>query len=108
MIDPTCGSGHFLLGAFHRLLKEWEQHAPNRDPHERVRLALDAVHGVDINPFAVAIARFRLLVAALQASGVKTLADSAGYVFPLHLAVGDSPDQAPSGLILLRRGSGRR
>ncbi|SCL45960.1 Methyltransferase domain-containing protein [Micromonospora citrea] len=90
MIDPTCGSGHFVLGAFERLLKEWEQHAPNRDPHERVRLALDAVHGVDINPFAVAIARFRLLVAALRASGVKTLADSAGYVFPMHLAVGDS------------------
>ncbi|MFI5486063.1 BREX-2 system adenine-specific DNA-methyltransferase PglX [Micromonospora echinaurantiaca] len=90
MIDPTCGSGHFVLGAFHRLLKEWEQHAPNRDLHERVRLALDAVHGVDINPFAVAIARFRLLVAALRASGVKTLADSAGYVFPMHLAVGDS------------------
>ncbi|QGN48435.1 BREX-2 system adenine-specific DNA-methyltransferase PglX [Micromonospora sp. WMMC415] len=90
MIDPTCGSGHFVLGAFHRLLKEWEQHAPNRDPHERVRLALDAVHGVDINPFAVAIARFRLLVAALRASGVKTLADSAGYSFPMHLAIGDA------------------
>ncbi|MEW2378827.1 BREX-2 system adenine-specific DNA-methyltransferase PglX [Micromonospora sp. NPDC047812] len=90
MIDPTCGSGHFVLGAFQRLLKEWEQHAPNRDPHERVRLALDAVHGVDINPFAVAIARFRLLVAALRASGVKTLTDAVGYVFPMHLAVGDS------------------
>ncbi|GIJ31537.1 BREX-2 system adenine-specific DNA-methyltransferase PglX [Micromonospora sediminimaris] len=90
MIDPTCGSGHFVLGAFHRLLKEWEQHAPNRDPHERVRLALDAVHGVDINPFAVAIARFRLLAAALRASNLKTLADSAGYTFPMHLAVGDS------------------
>ncbi|WP_030490588.1 BREX-2 system adenine-specific DNA-methyltransferase PglX [Micromonospora chokoriensis] len=90
MIDPTCGSGHFVLGAFHRLLKEWEQHAPNRDPHERVRLALDAVHGVDINPFAVAIARFRLLVSALRASDVKTLTDSAGYTFPMHLAVGDS------------------
>ncbi|MFI7080328.1 BREX-2 system adenine-specific DNA-methyltransferase PglX [Micromonospora sp. NPDC049903] len=90
MIDPTCGSGHFVLGAFERLLKEWERHAPNRDPHERVRLALDAVHGVDINPFAVAIARFRLLVAALRASNVKTLADSTVYTFPMHLAVGDS------------------
>jgi len=90
MIDPTCGSGHFVLGAFHRLLKEWEQHAPNRDTHDRVRLALDAVHGVDINPFAVAIARFRLLVAALRACDVKTLSDSAGYLFPMNLAVGDS------------------
>ena len=90
VIDPTCGSGHFVLGAFHRILREWEKHAPNRDPHERVRLALDAVHGVDINPFAVAIARFRLLVAAIRACNFKTLTDTAGYTFPLHLAVGDS------------------
>ncbi|HEX6968769.1 MAG TPA: BREX-2 system adenine-specific DNA-methyltransferase PglX, partial [Micromonosporaceae bacterium] len=90
VIDPTCGSGHFVLGAFHRLMKQWEEHAPNRDLYERVHLALDAVHGVDINPFAVAIARFRLLVAAMRASNLKTLADTAGYTFPLHLAVGDS------------------
>ena len=32
------------------------------------RRALDAVAGVDLNPFAVAIARFRLLLAALKAS----------------------------------------
>ncbi len=48
------------------------------------------MHGVDINPFAVAIARFRLLMAALRASGIATLADAADYVFPMHLAVGDS------------------
>jgi hypothetical protein len=90
MIDPTCGSGHFVLGAFDRLLKQWERHAPNRDAQARVRLALDAVHGVDINPFAVAIARFRLLVAALRACEVKSLTDAAGYIFPMHLAVGDS------------------
>ncbi|GAB3810439.1 hypothetical protein GCM10027605_48620 [Micromonospora zhanjiangensis] len=90
MIDPTCGSGHFVLGTFHRLLKEWERHAPNREPYERVRLVLDAVHGVDINPFAVAIARFRLLVAALRACNIKALADSTRYLFPIRLAVGDS------------------
>ncbi len=90
MIDPTCGSGHFLLGAFQRLLAEWENNAPGRDVHERVRLALDAVHGVDVNPFAVAIARFRLLVAALRAAGFSCLTEAAGYTFPLHIAVGDS------------------
>lgn len=90
MIDPTCGSGHFLLGTFRRLLAEWERAAPARDRHERVKLALDAVHGVDINPFAVAIARFRLLVEALRAAGFATLAEAKGYEFPLHIAIGDS------------------
>lgn len=90
VIDPTCGSGHFLLEAFRRLIAQWRQNAPTRDPQEIVRLALEAVHGVDINPFAVAIARFRLLIAAMQAAGFKTLKDIRGYHFPLRIAIGDS------------------
>lgn len=90
MIDPTCGSGHFVLGAFRRLVRLWGEGQPGRDVHERVRAALDSVHGVDINAFAVAIARFRLLVAAMAASGVRTLREAARYEWPIHLAVGDS------------------
>ncbi|MGW2912102.1 BREX-2 system adenine-specific DNA-methyltransferase PglX [Streptomyces asoensis] len=90
MIDPTCGSGHFVLGAFRRLVRLWGEGQPGRDVHERVRAALDSVHGVDINPFAVAVARFRLLVAAMAASGVRTLAEAAKYAWPINLAVGDS------------------
>ncbi|GBQ04332.1 BREX-2 system adenine-specific DNA-methyltransferase PglX [Streptomyces spongiicola] len=90
MIDPTCGSGHFVLGAFRRLVRLWGEGQPGKDVHERVRAALDSVHGVDINPFAVAIARFRLLVAAMAASGVRTLGEAARYEWPVHLAVGDS------------------
>ncbi|MFF8915632.1 BREX-2 system adenine-specific DNA-methyltransferase PglX [Streptomyces sp. NPDC015032] len=90
MIDPTCGSGHFVLGAFRRLVKLWADGQPGKDRHERVRAALDSVHGVDLNPFAVAVARFRLLVAAMAASGVRTLGEAAGCEWPIHLAVGDS------------------
>jgi hypothetical protein len=90
MIDPTCGSGHFVLGAFHRLLAEWDAHAPTRDRRERVRLALFAVHGVDVNPFAVAIARFRLFIAAARASQFTSLAEVEKYELPLNLAIGDA------------------
>ncbi|MFE0728927.1 BREX-2 system adenine-specific DNA-methyltransferase PglX [Streptomyces antibioticus] len=90
MIDPTCGSGHFVLGAFRRLVRLWGDEQSDKDVHERVRAALDSVHGVDINPFAVAIARFRLLVAAMAASGVWTLDEASKYEWPVHLAVGDS------------------
>jgi hypothetical protein len=90
MIDPTCGSGHFVLGAFRRLVRLWGDGQPGRGVHERVRAALDSVHGVDLNPFAVAIARFRLLVAAMATSGVRTLTEAAKYEWPIHLAVGDS------------------
>jgi hypothetical protein len=88
LIDPTCGSGHFLLGAFHRILDRWVRAEPATPERALVQRALDAVHGVDVNPFAVAIARFRLLVAALQASSIKTLKDAPG--FRINVAVGDS------------------
>lgn len=87
-IDPTCGSGHFLLGIFARLLDRWHSHAPAMDERERVQAALDAVHGVDLNPFAVAIARFRLTVAAVQACGISSLEEAPAFRY--HLAAGDS------------------
>ena len=46
------------------------------------------VYGVDINPFAVAIARFRLMVAALEASGDTSIEKLLG--IQLNLAAGDS------------------
>lgn len=88
IIDPTCGSGHFLLGAFQRLLDRWARHAPDMEPQARVQRALDAIHGVDINPFAVAIARFRLTITAMQACGLGSLKDAPGFTF--HVAAGDS------------------
>jgi hypothetical protein len=88
LIDPTCGSGHFLLGGFQRLLDEWSTKAPNMETRERVQKALDAIHGVDLNPFAVAIARFRLTIAALQATGERDLERAPDFSF--HLAAGDS------------------
>ncbi|MGW5476288.1 BREX-2 system adenine-specific DNA-methyltransferase PglX [Streptomyces sp. NPDC004008] len=90
MIDPTCGSGHFVLGAFRRLVRMWAEQRPEAGPYERVRAALNSVHGVDLNPFAVAVARFRLLVAAMAASGMRTFAETRKYEWPIQLAVGDS------------------
>jgi hypothetical protein len=83
LIDPTCGSGHFLLGAFDRLLDRWHRHAPGLERQARVQAALDAIHGVDLNPFAVAIAHFRLMVAALQASGLSSLEAAPAFTFHL-------------------------
>lgn len=88
MIDPTCGSGHFLLGGFQRLVDEWTRNEPARNPRDIAQRALDAVAGVDLNPFAVAISRFRLLVAALKVSGVHRMSEAPD--FKLNVAIGDS------------------
>jgi hypothetical protein len=93
LIDPTCGSGHFLLSAFDRLLDRWNRRAPGLEIQARVQAALDAIHGVDLNPFAIAIAHFRLTVAALKASGLTSLEAAPAFIF--HLAVGDSLIHGP-------------
>ena len=88
LIDPACGSGHFLLGAFARLLRAWFNREPGTPERVLVQRALDGVYGVDINPFAAAIAQFRLLVAALRASRVERLQDAPN--FRINVAAGDS------------------
>ena len=88
MIDPACGSGHFLLGAFPRLLGRWQRQEPGSKVRDLVQRALDAVYGVDVNPYALAIARFRLLLAALRACGIARLADAPA--FRVNLVCGDS------------------
>ncbi|WP_300007721.1 BREX-2 system adenine-specific DNA-methyltransferase PglX [Pseudonocardia sp.] len=90
LIDPACGSGHFLLGAFARLVEAWREESPGLDGYTLARRACESVHGVDTNPFAVAIARFRLFVAALQVAGVATFAEAAGQRWPVVIGCGDS------------------
>ncbi|AGP55279.1 BREX-2 system adenine-specific DNA-methyltransferase PglX [Streptomyces rapamycinicus] len=87
-IDPACGSGHFLLGLFRRVLAAWREAEPGTENWTLVRRALESVHGADKNPFAVSIARFRLLVDMLKECGVDRL--SAAPSMPIRIAVADS------------------
>ncbi len=88
LIDPTCGSGHFLLGAFERLFDRRLQAEPGLSAREAATKALDAIAGADINPYAIAIARFRLTLAFVEKCGIGRLKDAPR--LPLHLAVADS------------------
>jgi hypothetical protein len=90
LLDPTCGSGHFLLGAFERLFDRWVRHEPGTNARVLAQRALDQVCGVDLNPYAVAIARFRLLIAALKASEVRSLSPDQAPAFHVNVAAGDS------------------
>ncbi|MEI9939255.1 MAG: BREX-2 system adenine-specific DNA-methyltransferase PglX [Pseudomonadota bacterium] len=88
LIDPTCGSGHFLLGAFERLFDHRLRIQPGLNSREAATKALDSVAGADINPYAIAIARFRLTLAFIEKCGLARLKDVPR--LPLHLAVADS------------------
>lgn len=88
LIDPTCGSGHFLLTTFERTFDAWLKREPGTNSRELAQRALSVVHGVDINPYAVAICRFRLLIAAMKAAGSMKIRNAPDFHF--NLACGDS------------------
>lgn len=87
LIDPTCGSGHFLLGAFERLAPLWLRKRPD-NVNIALQEALNRIAGIDLNPYAVVIARFRLLVAALKMAQIHKLRLAPD--FHLHIETGDS------------------
>jgi hypothetical protein len=90
VMDPVCGSGEFLVRAFHRILAAIRSEKPGLPPPAAVKLALASVHGMDINPVAVTIARFRLLLAAMSAAGEATLQDVVHHDWTVNVRTGDS------------------
>jgi hypothetical protein len=66
ILDPACGSGSFLLGAFERLVA-WhdERGARPLDVERRIEVLLDGVFGVDLDPRAVEVTKLSLALAAI-------------------------------------------
>jgi hypothetical protein len=96
LIDPTCGSGHFLVDAFWMFVEQYEaalapQDVKRKDvkreeddalrftSQQRAEIARRIVEhhlfGCDINPYATALARFRLILAACDYARPTSLGD---------------------------------
>lgn len=90
VIDPTCGSGHFLLAAARRIA---ETLAEYRSPdgvvtpdgyRESLRAVIEhCIYGVDINPLAVELARMALWLEGYSRGRPLSFLDH-------HLKVGNS------------------
>lgn len=69
-LDPSCGSGIFLVAIFNRLAAEWnEKHPKSRNPRrarELMNVLRASIFGVDKNPTACRIAAFSLYLAYLD------------------------------------------
>ncbi|PKP54527.1 MAG: hypothetical protein CVT90_00820, partial [Candidatus Altiarchaeales archaeon HGW-Altiarchaeales-3] len=61
ILDPSCGSGIFLVKFFERLVKERESElGKNLDIYEKSDLLKNSVYGIDTDPNALRIAAFSL------------------------------------------------
>jgi hypothetical protein len=96
ILDPACGSGSFLIGAYQFLLDWYLQHYLAQDPAslstgkkpvlrptptgsyaltiaERKRILLDHIHGVDLDSQAVEVTKLNLLLKCLEGETSQTL-----------------------------------
>jgi len=63
LADITCGSGTFLVVAIRKLIERERQRKQPMSPVALLRLITDRIIGVDLHPFAVAMARVNYLLA---------------------------------------------
>lgn len=99
VLDPACGSGTFLIGAYQFLLdwyldryaKNPDKYTKGREPriyegdasgrdhdyrlttNERKRILLDHIYGVDIDPQAVEVTKLSLLLKVLEGESKHTI-----------------------------------
>lgn len=69
IIDPACGSGHFLLGAARRLAYRLARLRDPDAPDDQAAMrdvVRFCVHGVDRNPMAVELAKVALWIEAVE------------------------------------------
>lgn len=93
VLDPACGSGSFLLGAYERLL-DWHRdyYLDRASKHrgrelyearggewrlstaEKKRILLNNIFGVDVDPQAVEVTKLSLLLRVLEGESEETIA----------------------------------
>src|SRR5262249_39527777 len=65
VLDPACGSGHFLLGCYDLLERAWA--LQDVDAEEAAAHILPCLHGIEIDPRAAQVATAALVLRARRA-----------------------------------------
>ena len=90
VLDPACGSGHFLLAAARRMAAEIERMESGTDisdeavrQHALREVVQHCIHGVDRNPLAVELCKTALWIETVEPGKPLTFLDA-------HIQLGDS------------------
>jgi hypothetical protein len=102
VVDPACGSGHFLLGAARRLAMHVARLQANGTPSAlQYRRALRdvvsrCIYGVDLNPMAVELCKVGLWMEALDPELPLTFLDA--HIQRGNALLGTTPDLMANGI----------
>ena len=108
VLDPACGSGHFLLAAARRLARELarvesgeEEPSPEAEREARRKVIAHCIYGVDKNPLAVELCKVALWIESCAPGKPLTFldhrircGDSLVGVFNLEVLSAGIPDAA--------------
>lgn len=75
ILDPTCGSGIFLVESFKRIVDRWMyvNQKDEIDYETLKKLLIDSIYGIEINADAIKVAAFSLYLALLDFLNPRTL-----------------------------------
>lgn len=75
ILDPSCGSGIFLVQSFKRLVKRYENHHKEKlsDFNTLKKLLTDNIFGIELHPQAIKVAAFSLYLSLVDKLDPKTL-----------------------------------
>jgi len=106
IVDPSCGSGVFLVEAFRRLVAYWRRDNPGKEPTHRelAEIMCTYIHGSDTNQLAISVAAFSLYLSLLDEFGGRLKSLDSDFSFPRlsqsgnrvrpNLVCGDAFDEA--------------
>lgn len=95
LLDPACGSGHFLIDGLKRLVAATSELHSELSRRQVVDDCLSRVVGIDLNDYACALARARLVMTAADLAGVHSLSEAAS--FHPHVYWADGLEQVELG-----------
>lgn len=92
ILDPTCGSGIFLVNGFKRIVKIWKLQHNGADPDFNTlkQLMLNNIYGIEIDETAVKVAAFSLYIALIDELNPKTLWMEDDYQLPYLIHSGEN------------------
>lgn len=104
ILDPTCGSGIFLVESFKRLVKRHENANGKKltDFNELKRLLTDNIFGIEIHPQSINVAAFSLYLALMDHLNPKTIWQNKDYRLPYLINDPDDDTLVEQGRNLFR------
>ncbi|MGJ3234489.1 HsdM family class I SAM-dependent methyltransferase [Marivirga sp.] len=105
ILDPSCGSGIFLVESFKRLVKRYENHHNERLTNfdKLKKLLTDNIFGVELHPQAIKVAAFSLYLALVDSLDPKDLWQKKKHRLPNLINDPDDKSLNEQGTNLFRR-----